>query len=116
MSYAFNFDGHGVFTPSGKTTMTPQEAEAYNAALEANELSQWSQKPERWSVYVDKSETVKTWLGTPLGTILERNRYRGNIARNMTSIRFRGTNGAVYYGRFGSDWSQLCNVRKVKGT
>lgn len=114
MSYAYNFEGHGVFTPDGKTKMTPQEANDYNAKLETAEFEAWSQKPDRWSVYVDNSMTVHTWLGTPLGTIIKRNKYRGNIAHNMTSIRFRGTNGAVYYGRFGSDWSQLCNVRKAK--
>jgi hypothetical protein len=32
----------------------------------------------------------------------------------VTSIRFRGTNGASYHGKFGSDRSQLFRVRKFK--
>jgi hypothetical protein len=114
MSYAISFEDRGVYTPDGKSQLTSAEVDAYNKKIEAAELEHWAAKPDHWQVYVDKTNVVRTWLGTALGTILERNTFRGNIARNMTSIRFRGTNGAVYYGRFGSDWSMLCRVRKAK--
>lgn len=62
--------------------------------------------------YGDK---VATWLGTQLGTVTRASTYMNNLGARITAIRFKGTNGAEYYGRYGADWSQLCRVRKVKG-
>lgn len=112
MDYAFVHQGK-AFTPN-QSQVPADQANEHNARLEAIELAAWAAQPDSWQVYVTDKSEVTTWTGKVLGTILERNTYRGNIARNMTSIRFRGTNGAVYYGRYGSDWSQLCRVRKVK--
>ena len=113
MDYAIAFQGK-VFTPDGKSEMPSRLVPSHNADLERRELAAWSEAPDAWTVYVTDGRDVTNWTGKVLGTIIERNTFRGNIARNMTAIRFRGTNGAVYYGRFGSDWSQLCRVRKAK--
>lgn len=111
--YAIEHQGK-VFTPDGQRDIA--DVTAHNAATESAELDAWAKQPDRWQVYVTKcalGEKVATWLGTPLGTITGWTRFSTNISRNMVAIRFKGTNGATYYGRFGSDWSQLCRVRKV---
>lgn len=124
--YAIEFEGQ-AFTPAGKAPLN--DVEGHNKALEAAELAKWAEQPERWYVYVtatggnnrpatgsiQRGDKVTTWLGTPLGTIVYARTFHHNFGSRMTSIRFKGTNGAEYAGRFGSDWSQLCRVRKVKG-
>lgn len=116
MPYAFKHDDN-VFTPSGKADI--QDVNAHNAAVEAAELAAWEQKPDRWHVYIVKLADgywhATNWLGRRLDTDgVKINTFHGNIARNMRSVRFTGTNGAVYYGRYGSDWRDLCFVRKAK--
>ena len=108
--YAIELQGK-VFTPDGRNDSL--DVANHNAALEAQELAAWDAKPDRWQVYVE-GNTVTTWTGKVLGTIIERSKCRHNISRNMVAIRFRGTNGATYYGRYGADWSQLCRVRKCQ--
>ncbi len=112
MDYGFKHEGK-VFTPN-KTHV--EDVEAHNAALEKQELEAWRLVPEQFAVYVNEANrTVTTWRGVLLGTITEWTQFRTNISRNIVAIRFRGTNGARYYGRYGADWSQLCRVRKAKG-
>lgn len=113
-------------TPEGR--VTPGEpvlsAEAHNKEVEARELAEWAKQPDCWHVYVHEPHgtgpdasvrIVTTWMGTTLGTITRAHTFRHNFGGRMTTIRFKGTNGATYAGRFGPDWSQLCRVRKVKG-
>jgi len=109
-NYAFEHKGK-AYTPN-KTEIG--DSVAHNAALEQAELAEWAARPDRFAVYVGKDDRVTTWLGTTLGTIYYRRSFSTNLSRNITTIRFRGTNGASYYGRFGADWSQLCRVRKFK--
>ena len=113
--YVFDFQGK-LFEPDGRVMdiHTPEQVQAHNASIEAAQLAQWAKQPEHFAVYIGKDDFVTTWLGTKLGRILHRSTFRGNIAHKITCVRFRGTNGAEYYGRYGSDWSQLCRVRKVK--
>lgn len=114
IGYVFDFAGHGQFDPNGR--VDPDVA-AHNAAVSANELAAWSTCPSNWAVYVTKAQPgapVTTWTGSPLGTIVRATRFRTNISRNMIALTIRGTNGAIYHGRFGADWSQLCRVRKAR--
>lgn len=114
MPHAFTHNGQ-VYTPDGKADMTPDQAAAFNADLERAELATWATCPDRWQVYVTDGN-ASTWQGTLLSAgRVEQHAFRTNISRNMVAIRFKGTNGATYYGRYGADWSQLCRVRKVKG-
>lgn len=129
MAYVFDFAGHGQFVPAGKVNVA--DTTAHNAAVEAQELAIWEGKPDRHYVYVgkvplaadgrvgamnesDSLYPVTTWLGTKLGAIYWARTTRNNFGARITSIRFRGTNGESYYGRFGSDNSQLCRVRRFK--
>lgn len=126
-NYAFQFDGHGTFTPDGRTDSIGDVA-AHNAEVEQQELAIWAEQPERWQVYVSAplrnpqitasdvlGGQVTTWTGFPLGRITKVRVFMNNLGKRITAIRFRGTNGAEYYGRYGADWSELCRVRKVKG-
>lgn len=110
-AYAFNFDGHGVFTPDGKTNLTPAQAEAHNAKLVEGELSLWATKPDTFAAYVVGKE-IQLWSGQKIGDIARLVTFRTNISRNMVAITMRGTNGATYHGRYGADWSQLIRLRK----
>lgn len=101
------------FSPDGKCAV-PNVSE-HNAAFASAELAEWAKCPDRWQVYVTEGRReVTNWTGEVLGTIIERTRFRTNMSRNVVAIRFKGTNGATYYGRYGADWSQLCRVRKAK--
>jgi len=122
--YIFDFGAKGKFSPNGKVDVADHDA--HNNALERAELDAWATKPDRFVVYapsklpgdgrvspLDRFQ-VTTWLGTPLGEVYWSRTTRNNFGARITSIRFRGTNGACYYGRFGSDWRQLVRVRKFK--
>ena len=112
--YVFDFGGR-QYDPNG--TVQVSDVDTHNRAVEAAELATWATQPDRWIVYVDLvNMRVTTWLGTELGTLRACHvwTFRHNFGSRMTTIRFRGTNGATYAGRFGSDWSQACKVRKVR--
>ncbi len=123
--YRFTHDGR-VFTPHGtyvsidendprnKSIEEQQAIDAHNKSIETAELAQWMTQPDQFSAYVTDKPYVSTWLGTNLGLITSRSRYRHNFGGHMTSIRVKGSNGATYAGRFGSDWSQLVRLHKCK--
>jgi hypothetical protein len=131
MDYAFTHEGK-AFTPN-QTKVGPSEVDAHNAAQEAAELAVWATAPDRFAVYIVKKtdptmralnsaewkpETwyiATTWRGVQLSKgRVAISRFSTNISRNMVAVRFQGTNGAEYHGRYGADWSQLCRVRKAK--
>src|SRR5258706_12113498 len=109
--YIFEHDGSG-YAPEGKVCLLGIIFNEHNKKLEADELLLWATQPEKFQGYI-KGDTVTTWLGTVIGTITKHNIYRNNLGK-ITSITMRGTNGCIYYGRYGSDWSQLCRFRKAK--
>ena len=112
--YVIEFQGK-QFAPGGKCDVP--NVQDHNAAQTAAELAEWAKCPDRWQVYVTEGKReVTTWTGETLGIIIKRTQFRTNISRNVVAIRFRGTNGATYYGRYGADWSQLCRVRKAKSS
>jgi hypothetical protein len=130
--YAVTFDRQ-TFTPEGKADIP--DLDAHNRALEASELSAWALCPDRFHCYITDSvaESFKvttwlgtslsitnykatTWLGTPLGSIIRATSYRNNFGASIRHVTIHGTNGAFYHGSFGSDWSQFCRIRKMKGT
>lgn len=113
MDYAFVHGGK-AFTPN-KTALESGEVSAHNAVLESAELVEWSKRPDCWQVYVTNTWYVSTWTGVVLGTIIARRSYQNNFGAKIESVRVKATNGAIYYGRYGADWSQLCRVRKAKG-
>jgi hypothetical protein len=118
--YITSFEGYGQFDPNGKVNVA--DPDAHNKALEAEELALWAMCPDRFLVYVifapeltTGQRRVTTFLGTVLGTLLEHRRVAHNMrtVRSMMHVRFRGTNGAIYYGRYNADWSQVVRVRKA---
>ncbi len=134
MQYAFDFNGQ-VFTPDGKVDLAPKEVPEFNKRLEKVELEMWAQKPDRWNVYIVRHEDPnmshprltgpqhEVWFlaETYLGTRLSNGRVEHTVfskrtksRTNMVSIRFLGTNGATYYGRFNEDLGNLCRVRRTK--
>lgn len=112
MPYAFNHQGT-IFTPAGKIDMSPTDAEARNAALEAAELDSWRTAPDAFHGYVGGS-SLTTWRGVVLGAIVRRSRHVNNLGARIESITVRGTNGATYHGRYGCDWSQFVRLRKSR--
>lgn len=112
--------------------------DARNKAMETRELELWETKPERFTAYyrfiqneIDTAKqarygrqrfypslsgaSVSTWLGTRLGTIIEARVYPHNLGGRFVSLRVRGSNGAVYYGRASWDNGEVINLRKAKG-
>lgn len=118
VGYVFAFDGKGQFDPAGRVDPPIGDVEAHNRAIEARELAAWQGRPERFVVFVNGGAAATTWLGTPLGRVVERRQYkrysRAGMPYMMESIRVVGTNGAVYVGRHGSDWSEACRVRRAR--
>ena len=56
MDYGFIHEGC-VHTPNG-TSVSLEENEARNAAIEAAELAHWQSKPDRFIAYVSKSQVI----------------------------------------------------------
>jgi hypothetical protein len=70
-------------------------------------------------VYISSKEDGKLYATNWLGRVLScgpvsYHSFKTNLSRNIVAVRFRGTNGANYYGRYGADWAQLCRIRKAK--
>ena len=58
---------------------------------------------------------LTTWHGERVGTYWATSTYRNNFDATITTIRAT-IQGRDYYGRYGSDWSQLVHLRPAKGT
>lgn len=110
MSYIFEHEGK-QYTPDGLVNVA--NTEAHNRDLEQKELAAWAAKPDRWQGYVAKDK-VTTFLGTVIGTIYRSRKYTNGFGHKIQAIRFHGTNGESYYGRYGCDRSELIRVRKFK--
>jgi hypothetical protein len=110
--YVFSFQGH-EYDPNGRVSPPFADANAHNRALEAAELAKWRDKPDRWAVYVEGDRAI-TWLGTDLGHVIRLSTYRLGRDNRVTTLRVQGNNGACYAGRYGSDWSSLCRIRRIK--
>lgn len=110
--YAFQHEGR-TFTPDG---VAPQivDTEAHNTAVEAAELAEWAKQPERFAAYVSGRDVI-LWRGVRIGGIAKRSTYRNNMGARIECVTVKGTNGATYSGRYGSDWSQLVRLRRTKG-
>ena len=105
-----------VYTPN-QTTVTPDHNKARNAVIDAYQLAQWRQCPDRIVAYYKFADgcradslhlysartladcIVTTWMGAKLGTIVRANVYRHNFGGRFVSITVIGTNGAMYHGR-----------------
>ena len=109
--YVFDFGGHGKFDPNGRVEISDHQA--HNRMVEAAELAQWAQRPDRFGAYVTENR-VTSWLGTEIGTVVRSSTFRNNLAGRTTCLTIRGNNGATYYGRYGADWSQFIRLRKAK--
>jgi hypothetical protein len=130
--YIFEAQGK-QWTPDGVVAVN--STAQHNAELTRQELAAWAQQPEQYAGYVTfeppmnagyygvrydrpftgQAVTLTTWTGETLGTGTVTGVFRNNLTGSRTvSIRVTGTNGAVYSGRFGDEWSQLCRVRKSK--
>lgn len=131
--YGFEHNGR-VFTPNGTVDISPAANDARNRAIEAAELAHWQTKPDRMLAYYRfigheqrpnkqyrenfypslTGASVSTWANVRLGTIISARVYRHNFGSRMVSIRVRGSNGAIYYGRASWDWGTCITLRKVK--
>lgn len=117
--YIYEFEGKGQFDPSGRVVPPVSDREAHNKRLEQAELAAWAEAPERFALYVSgDGERATTWLGTPLGVVFARAAHkrfrRSGEPYTITHIIVSGTNGHRYHGTYGSDWSDLCRVRRCK--
>lgn len=111
--YVWEHEGR-QFDPDGKANV--DDAAEHNAKLTAAELAHWATKPDRMLVYHVGNE-IQTFMGAVLGRVTDKRMLVNNLTGTlMLSLRIRGNNGADYYGRYGSDWSQAVRIRKVKGT
>jgi hypothetical protein len=110
VSYIIKHEGK-QFAPDGPVNVA--DVEAHNRQVEQQELAAWAAKPDRWQGYVNGND-VTTWRGIVIGTIYHSRKYVDGFGHRMQAIRFHGTNGESYYGRYGYDWSQFVRVRKFK--
>lgn len=114
MDYAFTHNGR-AYTPN-KTHVAPSQVDAHNDALEAAELEAWAKAPDRFSGYVVRLEmgthVLQTWRGKFLGRVYMGQPYRNNLGARIQPVTVRGSNGATYHGRYGSDWAQLVRLRR----
>ena len=112
------FKGHGTFTPDGKVKI--RDVDAHNAEIERVELEAWASVPDHFYGYDSNTSAliitgpkITTWLGTPIGTVIQRRTYRNALTSSrMTALRIRGTNGAIYHGRHGD--SDFVRIHKCK--
>lgn len=114
VGYVFASTEHGQYDPAGQVHVA--DVDAHNRQVEAEELARWTEAPARMLGYYDEaSNTVRTWLGTSLGTIVRWRVYRHNFGGQMVAMTVQGTNGARYYGRASFDTGTCVWLRKGRG-
>jgi hypothetical protein len=106
--YVFEFQDR-KYDPDGLVSV--KDHEAHNKIVESAELARWVQQPDAWYGYV-RQNRITTWLGTEIGVIIRRSTFRNNFGGRTECITVRGTNGAIYHGRYGS--FELVRLRKSK--
>jgi hypothetical protein len=123
--YAFVHDGK-AYTPNG-TPVPASDAVAHNATIEARELAQWAERPDRQFAYYDFPVTpavdhpcladarVTLWTGVIIGRIVRAHVYRHSFGGRFVSLKVEGNNGATYYGRASYDNGSCVYLRKSKG-
>lgn len=118
MDYAFTHQGK-AYTPNG-TKIEADQADAHNAAIEAAELEAWEAEPDQFCGYITRDKEsgryrLTTWRGVILGAVISSSHSRNNLTGSkMHHVRVRGTNGAEYHGKYGSDWGDLVKLTKCK--
>ena len=66
-------------------------------------------------VYISGNKATD-WHGNLLGSVKIVNIYRNNLTGTpITAVRVTMLDGTKWHGRYGSDWSQACRVRRAKG-
>ena len=109
--YIIEHDGR-QFDPDGAVSV--DSAAEHNKQLESAELAYWHDKPAAFLAYAN-NRNVTTWLGTPLGEIVDSSRHRNNLTGSrMRHIRVRGNNGATYHGKYGDDWRSCVTLHRCK--
>lgn len=120
MEYAFTFDNHGTFTPSGRQEIS--DVNAHNRELERAEIEHMRTHPERLFLYVDNlpgspyPKSITTWLGTRVDESADFGR-RVNVGfgfhtyrRSVDCVIF----GCRYVGWYFESSGQYCRLRKAK--
>jgi hypothetical protein len=121
MEYAFAFENHGTFTPSGRQEIS--DVGAHNRELERMEIEMLKSHPDRLFLYVrmhdhlkQVSSAITTWLGT---VVSERCfiGYRVNVGFGMHTYR-RSVDctifGVRYVGWYMESSGSYCRLRKAK--
>ena len=114
--YGFKL-GDKIFTPNN-STVPKEENDSRNRAIEQSEIAHWAGKPDLFVAYVDQDADdfiiVTTWLGTMLGRVVFSQTRTNNFGQRECHIRVEGNNGARYWGRYCSDWSQVVRLRRYR--
>lgn len=128
MPYAFDFAGHGAFTPDGRLPDGTDIA-AHNAAVEAAELAHIATSPEEIIAYVGAKlgdgmgcdrhgptsrRALTNWLGTKIGTCYLSSSWpvRTRIGSRMYQI-WATVNGVAYTGR-GFGEGMIVRLRRAR--
>jgi hypothetical protein len=121
-SVARSIGWHGELAECWFAGFLGERRRSCNREVEAMQLKIWTGKPEREVVYIVQRADglfAETWLGTVMckSVVRIKNKWKMFTRRGepytMCSIEFLGTNGARYTGRYGSDWTQACRVRRA---
>lgn len=110
-----------IFTPNCSDVSTQENADR-NKTIEQSELDRWTGKPDFFVAYIVQDHNpdsphftiATTWPGTQIGYVSYSETRTNNFGHRERYVRVEGTNGARYWGRYGSDWSQACRLRKYK--
>ena len=112
--YAFEFKGHGVFTPDGRADGIT-DAVKHNRELEAKELEWLRTGPEKVFLYVRMPDAITTFLGTPVAThvvvgLRVRMGFGGAYRRSVSCKIF----GVRYVGWYMESSGSYCRLRRTK--
>ncbi len=120
MEYAFRFDNHGTFTPSGRQEISDENA--HNKELERIEVEWLKTGPERAFLYVSNipgspyPKSITTWLGTVVSESADFG-SRVNVGFGFHTYR-RSVDcmifGVRYVGWYMESSGQYCRLRKAK--
>lgn len=105
LGYLFNFQGHGIFAPTGKLDITPQQAETHNKMLSEGELLGLDKcEVGQWGTLYHNS--TKGVVVNFIGTVVAPAQVKGQ------SITFQ-RNGKTFRGRLQKN-ADCFNFKRVK--
>jgi hypothetical protein len=106
IGYLYDFQGKGVFSPSGKLEVTKEAADTHNACLAQAEIAglDKAEVGQCGTLYWSNTKGVTTWTGVKVADY--------TLNERQTVLTFKRPNGHTFRGRLQKD-ADCFNFKRI---